>query len=48
MIGSNRSIFWISGFDDLVAVVDDPAYVLQDEVVDIPKGTSTVHTPDAF
>ena len=39
MIGSMQSIFWVSGFDDLVRVIDDPAYVLEDEIVEIPQGT---------
>lgn len=40
MIGPLRSIFWISGDDELVRMVDDPAYVLEDELVTVPFGTS--------
>jgi hypothetical protein len=39
MIGSARSIFWICGYNDLVRLVDDPACILDDEVVKVPRGT---------
>ncbi|OAX79638.1 hypothetical protein ACJ72_06040 [Emergomyces africanus] len=38
MIGPIRSIFWLAGYDDLVKVVDDPAYVLEDEIMAVPPG----------
>lgn len=43
MAGSNGSIFWLTGFDDIIDVFDDPAYTLQDELVPIPIGTSPGH-----
>lgn len=39
-MGPARSIFYMCGFHDLVAMIDDPAYVLEDEVVSIPLGCS--------
>jgi hypothetical protein len=39
MIGSAMSIFWICGYNDLVRLVDDPACILDDEVVKVPRGT---------
>ena len=37
MIGSNKRIFWLFG---LIQVIEDPAYVLKDEVVVlVPLGT---------
>ncbi|KAL2221271.1 hypothetical protein M432DRAFT_588960 [Thermoascus aurantiacus ATCC 26904] len=37
-VGPIRTIFWLSGYDDLVRAVDDPAYRLEDEVVAVPHG----------
>ncbi|RHZ55215.1 uncharacterized protein CDV56_104825 [Aspergillus thermomutatus] len=42
MIGSNRSIFWLFGLNDLVKVIDDPACLIEDEVVLVPQGTHPV------
>ncbi|KAJ9267610.1 hypothetical protein DTO212C5_5849 [Paecilomyces variotii] len=42
MIGSIRSIFWLYGYKDLVELVDDPAYSLQDEIVAVPQGVRVV------
>ncbi|KAF5857450.1 hypothetical protein ETB97_005764 [Aspergillus alliaceus] len=42
MVGSNRSIFWLFGLNDMVKVIDDPACLLQDEVVLVPLGTHPV------
>lgn len=38
MIGSNRSIFWLLGYNDVVKTIDDPGCVLEDEIVDVPNG----------
>ncbi|KAL2223259.1 hypothetical protein M432DRAFT_44283 [Thermoascus aurantiacus ATCC 26904] len=38
MIGSARSIFYLTRYDDLVRVIDDLAYCLQDEIVVVPEG----------
>ncbi|OJD12077.1 hypothetical protein AJ78_07274 [Emergomyces pasteurianus Ep9510] len=38
MIGPLRSIFWLAGYDDLVKVVDDAAYVLKNEIMAVPPG----------
>ncbi|KAJ6190534.1 hypothetical protein N7519_000555 [Penicillium mononematosum] len=38
MVGSNRSIFWIFGYNDIVDVIDDPACLLDDEIVGVPNG----------
>ncbi|KAF7125691.1 hypothetical protein CNMCM5793_001984 [Aspergillus hiratsukae] len=40
MVGSIRSIFWLFGCDDLVKLVDDPACVLEDEIVSVPRNTN--------
>ncbi|KAE8374524.1 hypothetical protein BDV26DRAFT_269787 [Aspergillus bertholletiae] len=40
MIGSNKSIFWLFGYDELVDVIEDPGYTLEHEIVKIPHGTS--------
>lgn len=42
MIGSIRSIFWLFGRNDLVRVVDDPACLLKDEIIDVPRGINPV------
>ncbi|KAF7177115.1 hypothetical protein CNMCM7691_004763 [Aspergillus felis] len=36
MIGSTRSIFWLFGHKELVKVIDDPACILEDEIVAVP------------
>lgn len=38
MVGSNRSIFWIFGYNDIVDIIDDPACLLDDEIVGVPNG----------
>ncbi|PGH23074.1 hypothetical protein AJ80_02848 [Polytolypa hystricis UAMH7299] len=40
MTGPIWSIFWLAGYDDLVEVIDDPAYVLEGEMTIIPPGCS--------
>ncbi|KAF7172082.1 hypothetical protein CNMCM6106_006375 [Aspergillus hiratsukae] len=37
MVGSIRSIFWLFDHKDLVKVVDDPACILEDEIVTVPR-----------
>ncbi|KAG2014584.1 hypothetical protein GB937_006546 [Aspergillus fischeri] len=37
MIGSIRSIFWLFNHRELVKVIDDPACILEDEIVAIPR-----------
>ena len=37
MIGSNRSIFWLLGYNDVVKTIDDPGCVLEDEIVVVPN-----------
>lgn len=38
MVGPSRTIFWLDGYDDMVGVLDGPAYVLEDEIVACPQG----------
>lgn len=38
MVGSNRTIFAICGFDEIVQMIDDPAYNLEDELESTPIG----------
>ncbi|KAI9371352.1 hypothetical protein BJX61DRAFT_33278 [Aspergillus egyptiacus] len=38
VIGSNRSIFWLFGLNDFVTIIDDPACLLEDEIVLVPAG----------
>lgn len=38
MVGSNRSISWLLGYNDVVKTIDDPGYVLADEIVEVPNG----------
>jgi hypothetical protein len=42
MVGSIRSIFWLFGYKDLVQVVDDPACILEDEIVSVPRNTNPI------
>lgn len=44
MIGSIRSIFWLSGLDDIVKAIDDPACAIKDEIAICPGGS----LPGAF
>ncbi|KAL3414430.1 hypothetical protein V8F44DRAFT_487400 [Aspergillus fumigatus] len=37
MIGSIKSIFWLFNHKELVKVVDDPACILEDEIIAIPR-----------
>ncbi|KAL4807017.1 hypothetical protein BDV18DRAFT_159239 [Aspergillus unguis] len=39
LIGPLRSLLWLGGYDELVAAIDDPAYVLEDEIRVVPQGT---------
>lgn len=36
IVGSNRSIFWLNGYMDIVEAIDDPACAIEDEVICIP------------
>ncbi|KAE8343572.1 hypothetical protein BDV24DRAFT_172597 [Aspergillus arachidicola] len=38
MVGSSRTIFHMCGRPDVVRTIDDPAYVIDDEIVAIPIG----------
>jgi hypothetical protein len=40
MIGSMRTILHLSGCDELVAAIDDPACRLEDKIIAIPQGAS--------
>ncbi|OGM41984.1 hypothetical protein ABOM_009515 [Aspergillus bombycis] len=42
MVGSSRTIFHMCGRPDVVRMIDDPAYVIDDEIVGIPIGSSPV------
>ncbi|KAB8269321.1 hypothetical protein BDV30DRAFT_217047 [Aspergillus minisclerotigenes] len=42
MVGSSRTIFHMCGRPDVVQMIDDPAYVIDDEIVGIPIGCSAV------
>jgi hypothetical protein len=43
MAGSLRTIFWLTGYDDIVEMIDDPAYRIEEELVAVPKGTRAAH-----
>lgn len=34
-----RTIFWLTGWDNIVDMIDDPAYVIEDEMEAVPIGT---------
>ncbi|EIT72559.1 hypothetical protein AO1008_03601 [Aspergillus oryzae 100-8] len=38
MVGSSRTIFHMCGRPDVVRMIDDPAYVIDDEIVAVPIG----------
>jgi hypothetical protein len=38
MVGSNRTILAICGFDEIIQMIDDPAYNLEDELESTPIG----------
>ncbi|GIK04727.1 hypothetical protein Aspvir_008821 [Aspergillus viridinutans] len=40
MVGSIRSIFWLFGHKELVKVIDDPACILEDEIVAVPRNAN--------
>ncbi|KNG90965.1 hypothetical protein ANOM_000719 [Aspergillus nomiae NRRL 13137] len=42
MVGSSRTIFHMCGRPDVVRMIDDPAYVIDDEIVGIPIGCMPV------
>ncbi|KAE8137118.1 hypothetical protein BDV38DRAFT_283232 [Aspergillus pseudotamarii] len=42
MVGSSRTIFHMCGRPDVVRMIDDPAYVIEDEIVAIPIGCFAV------
>ncbi|KAG5286959.1 hypothetical protein I7I48_02774 [Histoplasma ohiense] len=44
MIGSIRSIFWLDGVQEMVDAIDDPAFVIEDEIAQCPLGC----LPSAF
>lgn len=39
LIGPLRSLLWLGGYDEIVTAIDDPAYVLKDEIRVVPQGT---------
>lgn len=40
MAGPLRTIIWLSGYDNVVDMIDSSAYTIEDEVVEIPLGTN--------
>lgn len=40
MIGPLRSLAWLAGLDELVEAIDDPAYLIEDDIEIVPLGTS--------
>jgi hypothetical protein len=40
MAGSIRTIFWLCGYENVVQMIDDPAFKLEDELALVPLGTS--------
>jgi hypothetical protein len=47
-IGPIKSLFWIYGYDELVRAIDDPAYVIEDEIRVIPAGTGVGFLLDQY
>lgn len=43
MAGSLRTIFWLTGYDDIVEMIDDAAYRIEEDLVAVPKGTRAAH-----
>ncbi|KAJ5577480.1 uncharacterized protein N7459_006444 [Penicillium hispanicum] len=39
LIGHLRSLLWLGGYDKIVTAIDDPAYILEDEIRVAPQGT---------
>lgn len=48
IIGSIKSLFWIGGYDELVDIVNDPAFSLHDEVQIIPGGAKIGYLVDRY
>ena len=40
LIGPLSSLLWLGGYDELVSAIDDPSYVLEDEISILPEGTN--------
>ncbi|KAI9933552.1 hypothetical protein MW887_008025 [Aspergillus wentii] len=47
-IGPTKSLFWLAGYDELVEAIDDPAYVIQDEIRVIPQSTGIGFLVDQY